>query len=250
MADLRPQWNEEGIGANHPTMPDVINRAWNVEHNEDGTHKYSGGGGGGGIGGNSVGTGALKSATGSASGSISGGPTTINIALSDYAFAPSITQAGTVADLALIASMMSDPMDTVARLGVQGTTETNCVYTVRWRYMTASDDPTIWVVHDSAGRLMAVWAADDELGGERPAVTVWDASMQAIGHARRLKSEHLAALSLPPEALAKADEQIARRRLRKAHRCYRALQHHAGDAAPARWILEHCQLVGGHLHSR
>lgn len=38
MADLRPQYNEGAVGANHPTLADVINRAWNVEHEEDGTH--------------------------------------------------------------------------------------------------------------------------------------------------------------------------------------------------------------------
>jgi len=39
MDDLRPQWNEEAVGANHPTKDDVINRAWDVEHEMDGTHK-------------------------------------------------------------------------------------------------------------------------------------------------------------------------------------------------------------------
>lgn len=38
MADIRPQYNEEAVGANHPTKADVINRAYNVEHDEDGTH--------------------------------------------------------------------------------------------------------------------------------------------------------------------------------------------------------------------
>ena len=38
MADLRPQFSEEAVGANHPTKTDVINRAYNVEHDEDGTH--------------------------------------------------------------------------------------------------------------------------------------------------------------------------------------------------------------------
>ncbi len=40
MADLRPQYTEEAVGANHPTKADVINRAWNVEHEEDGTHGF------------------------------------------------------------------------------------------------------------------------------------------------------------------------------------------------------------------
>ena len=39
MADLRPQYSEEVVGANHPTKTDVANRAWNVEHDVDGTHK-------------------------------------------------------------------------------------------------------------------------------------------------------------------------------------------------------------------
>ncbi|GAF81613.1 unnamed protein product, partial [marine sediment metagenome] len=38
MADIRPQYNEEAVGANHPTKADVINRAFNVGHDEDGTH--------------------------------------------------------------------------------------------------------------------------------------------------------------------------------------------------------------------
>jgi len=41
MADLRPQHTEEAVGANHPTKTDVINRAWNVEHDEDGLHTIS-----------------------------------------------------------------------------------------------------------------------------------------------------------------------------------------------------------------
>lgn len=39
MADLRPQYSEEVVGHGHPTKADVANRAWNVEHAEDGTHK-------------------------------------------------------------------------------------------------------------------------------------------------------------------------------------------------------------------
>ena len=39
MADLRPQHNEEVVGANHPTKADIANRAWNIEHDVDGTHK-------------------------------------------------------------------------------------------------------------------------------------------------------------------------------------------------------------------
>lgn len=42
MADLRPQHDEEVVAANHPTKADVTNRAWNVEHDEDGTHKFLG----------------------------------------------------------------------------------------------------------------------------------------------------------------------------------------------------------------
>ncbi|MDA1000906.1 MAG: hypothetical protein O2807_10400 [bacterium] len=39
MADLRAQWNEEAVGANHATKADVVNRLQLAEHNSDGTHK-------------------------------------------------------------------------------------------------------------------------------------------------------------------------------------------------------------------
>lgn len=41
MADLRPQYNEQVIGANHPILADVTNRAWDIEHAVDGTHNTS-----------------------------------------------------------------------------------------------------------------------------------------------------------------------------------------------------------------
>ncbi len=31
-------WDEEMVGANHPTKPDTLNRGFLVEHNADGTH--------------------------------------------------------------------------------------------------------------------------------------------------------------------------------------------------------------------
>lgn len=37
-ADQRAQWNEQAVGANHPTLTDVINRHGLIEHNNDGTH--------------------------------------------------------------------------------------------------------------------------------------------------------------------------------------------------------------------
>ena len=38
MDDLRAQYDEEAVGANHPTKADVINRLVMIEHNMDGTH--------------------------------------------------------------------------------------------------------------------------------------------------------------------------------------------------------------------
>lgn len=42
MADLRIQFTEQMVGANHPTREDTLNRLSLVEHNIDGTHKYKG----------------------------------------------------------------------------------------------------------------------------------------------------------------------------------------------------------------
>lgn len=41
MASQIIEYNEEMVGANHPTKPDTLSRALLVEHNNDGTHKYS-----------------------------------------------------------------------------------------------------------------------------------------------------------------------------------------------------------------
>ena len=38
MTDQRIQYTEQMVGANHPTLPDTLNRALLVEHNSDGTH--------------------------------------------------------------------------------------------------------------------------------------------------------------------------------------------------------------------
>jgi hypothetical protein len=40
MADLRIQYSEEMVGANHPTKADTLSRSFLVEHNPDGTHAY------------------------------------------------------------------------------------------------------------------------------------------------------------------------------------------------------------------
>ncbi len=43
MADQRSLYTEYAVGANHPTLADVINRLSQIEHNTDGTHKMTGG---------------------------------------------------------------------------------------------------------------------------------------------------------------------------------------------------------------
>ncbi len=43
MADQTAKYNEEAVGAGHPTKADVVNRLALVEHNTDGKHKMSSG---------------------------------------------------------------------------------------------------------------------------------------------------------------------------------------------------------------
>lgn len=96
----------------------------------------------------------VKLATGT--GSISGaGGSTVNVTMQDYTFFPSIlTHAG---QDALNTFPSVDLGDTVGRFS-KGSSQ---AYDIRWRYVTASDNPRIWAVVDNKGELLHVWESED-----------------------------------------------------------------------------------------
>lgn len=109
----------------------------------------------------SVGTAALRTATGSFS-DTNGGENSMN----DYAFFPNFEiddcTAATFIQLGFTTTNQTN--DTTARVGhtpTPGACGTGS-YDGRWRYMTASDNPDIWIeTNNISGQVTAVWEAED-----------------------------------------------------------------------------------------
>lgn len=204
----------------------------------------------------SVGTPELKTATSSATVTdLTGYPDTTmaNITLHDYAFAWSCTML--TGDNIAIRNFNStaDPGNTVGRIrvstGASGTT------TVRWRYVTASDEPTIWLLVDPAtGELTGSWVSDDP-----PAVTeeafvddpidglmmrtqrriLSDPPIMSVGfQSVPVPLAMLAQVPLSQAALDAADRHIERQKLNPKNLLYRALQFETRTLAPSTWIVE------------
>ncbi|MCH7557713.1 MAG: hypothetical protein IIB56_09695 [Planctomycetes bacterium] len=114
----------------------------------------------------SIGTGELKTAT-----AVTTMTVTTDITMNDYSFFPSVTSAGNA--WAFQRLLGSDPANTVGafRMAVGSGT-----LTVRWRYMTASDNPTVWASFGPTGKILAVWMSDDPTPEGSPGVVAYDAT--------------------------------------------------------------------------
>ena len=188
-----------------------------------------------------VGTPQLRTATGSATG---GNQANLSITMNDYAFFASTfdtdTLAGGITNFPAV-----DAGNTVGRFDLFAPAgATGVLHGARWRYLTASDNPRIWVITDASGKIVAVWCADDPTGDDiTPPITM--TPMPLGGRTSRLLAPDLATVPLPAGALAVADAYIMANKLKPENRLYRALQEHASDPAPAVWILTNCQLDAG-----
>ncbi len=110
---------------------------------------------------NDVGTGELKTATGSFSGNVPNTGAGVTVTMNDYAFFPRVNvTAGAAQDIRMGAAIGSTA-DTVGEFSLTNTTGTTRVSNVRWRYMTASDNPQLWVARDATGAIVAVWESED-----------------------------------------------------------------------------------------
>lgn len=197
---------------------------------------------GSGVPNSSVGTAQLKTATGSATGSLGDPDFSVDLTLNDFSFFPSITS-NVDGAIQVRAVPVADPGNTIARFQLF-ITNGNAAYTVRWRYVTASDDPTIWVLHDSSGKIVAVWTSDDPTPGGEPGIRVAGLTPMLV------KASDLKNLAPPAHALRAADERIERAGMRSSHRLYRAVQALANDDAPARWILDNCKVGASGLETK
>jgi hypothetical protein len=204
-----------------------------------------------------VGTGDLKTATGSAtctsSCTIGGVPDTdvAAVNMNDYSFFPSFTydmpgaSDGTTS-ASWEPSKQADPGNPIGRIQLHTTivdsgpnVPTSITATLRWRYVTASDRPEIWVAYDATGTIVATWASDDPPPAGIPGVTAKGCT------SLRLTSADLESWTVLSTKASEAQAYIQDKHLNRANQAYRALQLLSGDQAPAGWIAAHCLIDTG-----
>ncbi len=199
----------------------------------------------------SVGTPELKTATGSATVTDSAN-VIYGIVLNDYSFAPTLYSSDGSSTWGMWVPQTTDPANTVARIAISGAAN-GVTFGARWRYVTASDDPTVWIaVNPASGDVVAVWVSDDP-----PSVTedvFLDDPMEGLVLRRQqrilpvqpisvpnsepklIPLEMLSQFAIPQAALDAADRHIEAKKLNPSRRLYRALQFHTRDIAPSGWL--------------
>jgi len=98
----------------------------------------------------SVTSGKILTSTGSSSSSGS-------ITMNDFCFFPSIASWASTDALASWSNGSSDPGDPTGRFGI-GATQTK---STRWRYITSSDRPRLWVLIDEKKNIQGIWESED-----------------------------------------------------------------------------------------
>jgi len=208
-----------------------------------------------------IGTAALKTALGSATcqqvASGGGSVTEADITMHDYSFFPSLTHnasglnGGGWANSAISATgvttegsgiYMADPGNSVGRVRIYAHDVSNntVTTTLRWRYITASDMPEIWVAYDEiAGVIKGVWAADDELG-------ITPINIKGCTFIQ-IKPIDLRFLNISDQARRIAEDVIIAKGMREQHHLYRALQIMTQEPAPANWVQSQCTIQGSRL---
>jgi hypothetical protein len=181
-----------------------------------------------------VSTSALKTSTGSASGNDN---VQVVITMNDYAFFPSTWDNGAAIVSGLLPVAGADSGVYTGRFTIDVSGVSGAVtHGARWRYVTASDDPTVWIAYDPlTGTIVATWASDDPTPDGLPGVRV--PGMTSL----LLKAGELEGLVAPGEVSAGQD-WIAARKMKQVHANYRALQLKTNDVAPSTWLLTHCHL--------
>lgn len=182
------------------------------------------------------GTAALRTATGSSSSSLVANGF-VRVTMNDYSFFPNIQNISNVASLGISPfPTPSDAGDTVGQLLVQNTGASAYDYVIRWRYVTGSDAPRIWVIADGAGTIQHVWASDDPTGNDiTTPVEPHDMTGLTVYKFGSADMQDLAALATT-EHTALAKEWIKNWGYSQANLSYRQLQrlaHHLTDLTPS-----------------
>jgi len=120
-----------------------------------------------------VGTGLLNTATGSQTGTLDASTREADVTMNDYSFFPSITNyndtgSDTLSRILLMVKYESpQPSTSIGKFRLRADTMSSATYLyyrVGWRYITASDNPHIYIQYDNkTGRIIKTWEAEDPL---------------------------------------------------------------------------------------
>jgi len=178
-----------------------------------------------------IGTSNLKLAEGSTTVTNS---VSADVQLNDCAFCPRLTTAsGTGISHSLEVGSVADSASSIPLIRLLSIASLNDS-SVRWKYITGTDNPAIWTAFDSAGKILSTWCSDDALPN--------DSCPLDIPGTMTKKITDLEGLALTGHAISQADWRIKRERLKQKHVLYRALQAMTKDPAPAKWIHDNCQI--------
>lgn len=105
---------------------------------------------------------ALKTSTGSVTGTAN--REVVAAVMEDYCFSPSVWADSDDANAVwkmLPRLLPTDSGVTTGRFSLENTADVDGDYSVRWRYVTATDRPFIYAILDKEGRMRHVWACED-----------------------------------------------------------------------------------------
>jgi hypothetical protein len=159
------------------------------------------------------------------------------IAMNDYSFFPSLQQtANATANFVFQLQEIADQSTTVGRFQLAATGSAGDTYVIRWRYITASDSPVIWLCLDNDGKIRKVWCSDDPLTNDAPGIIC--PGLTSI----KLVSADLEQMSILSDKASEAEAYIRDKKLRMQHQAFRALEFTAGTMATSDWIRTNCML--------
>jgi hypothetical protein len=169
------------------------------------------------------------------------------VAMNDYAFFPNCQLTNvTTGPGSFQLYQEADTSTTVGRFRLATTADANDTYVIRWRYVTASDMPEIYIArHNLTGAIHGVWASDDPPGDGFQGLTVDGCTTV------RMTATDLEQLSALSDKASEAEAYILDNKLRLQHLAYRSLQLTAGRMATSQWIYQNCVLdVNGKLATK
>ena len=180
---------------------------------------------------------ALTTATGSAALPCA---VSVGVTMNEYTFHPYGANDGTCDGIHYfgLGNQADDGSTTGNNVMVENGSLGNAV--IRWRYITASDTPEVWVIPDASGNILASWTSDDGIGK----VPLTCASCLP---ALKVNLNDFNTLTIPKATKDLAKEEIQKKGYKLANLPYRQLQKYTQDEAPANWIRKNMKVTEGHL---